>query len=121
VLGLKFSGFVLGIGAAVYGGQRADSWLFGLFVFAMVMHVAARADNVLTGKRRLRSLVSLVVVPGAGTLALWGSLAAWDRYWLASLIGFAAASLASGVIRDQKVDMRLDRHAARWTTKLGDD
>ena len=117
-------GLVAGVAAAVAAYQLVDdSWWLAAFAFLLANYVVGRAlGDLVTDPQKGRRAVYFLLQPVVMVAIVYFAHQAWDRWWLAVLLGLAgggllggafAANLLPGIHREELADTR-----TRWRRSL---
>jgi hypothetical protein len=92
-------GFIVGLGAVLYGYTLIPSLALAIFVFVVVSHLVGRAlPDVITEDRKVQRAAYFALLPTVGTAALYASYLLWDGMWLAVILGFVAGGIAQTLL-----------------------
>jgi hypothetical protein len=92
-------GFAGGVAAAIYAYTVADSIWLSIFVFGAVAYVVGRAlCDVITDDHKLLRILYFSVLPVASIAILYVTYEAWEKWWLAVVLGIVGGQLLSAVI-----------------------
>lgn len=116
-----FVALVVGVGAGIYAYSLEKSVWLGVFVTLLAMQVVGRGvADVVTDDKKVRRALYFAIQPAACSAAFYFSYQAWDKYWLAFLVGaFGGAALTGilapmlfpGIHREESEDTRQRMHA----------
>jgi Putative bacterial sensory transduction regulator len=93
-------GLVAAIGGAIWAYELESSVWLSAFVALMAMNLVARgAADLVTDPQKLRRAVYFVLQPAISTGVLVASYDAWERWWLAVLLGLIVGGAISQIVR----------------------
>jgi hypothetical protein len=93
-------GLLAGIGAAVAAYQVIDdSWWLVAFAFLLTQYVVGRSlGDLVTDPHKLRRAFYFALQPALSIAIVYFAYQAWERWWLAVLLGFLGGGIVAGAI-----------------------
>ncbi|MEX2210520.1 MAG: YbjN domain-containing protein [Gaiellaceae bacterium] len=93
-------GLAAGIGAAIAAFQLIDdSWWLVAFAFLLTQYVVGRSlGDLATDPHKLRRAFYFALQPALSIAIVYFAYQAWERWWLAVLLGFLGGGILAGAI-----------------------
>lgn len=93
-------GLVAGAGAGAGAYQLiADSWWLVAFAFLLASYVVSRGlGDLITDPHKGRRALYFALQPTLSIAIVYGAYQAWERWWLAVLLGFVGGGILAGAL-----------------------
>jgi hypothetical protein len=94
-----FLSLVAAIGGGIYAYIEADTVWLGLFVAGGLLHIVGRAiPDVITDDKKMRRSLYFLLLPALATAGLYLAYQAWDKWWLAFVVGVVGGGLVNAIL-----------------------